>query len=480
MADPIVVLHVDGDSEFLAHTAETLQREDERLRVVSETAVTAALDHLQTGAESIDCVLSAYRTADGDGVSFLETVRAEHETIPFVLLVGEGSEAIASRAMHAGVTDYVHKDEDDALAYLARRIGRAVEDARVEARIETNRHRFLQLADHLEEVVWMMDPVFDEVLYVNRAFEETWGVSRNDIGGSLASHLGRIHPDDREAVREAMVRQVEQLEEGETEPVEYSFRIGGPDEGVQWIESTSFPILDRVGDVDAVGGVSRDVTERVEREHQLEARVEQLDQASSFISHDLRNILNVAEGYLDLYRDTDDPADLESVGDAFERMKEVIADMLQLVELDPSPTELVRRPISGPVRAAWETVDTREAKLEIVEDGEFEMSESHIRSMFENLVRNAVGHGGADVTVRVGTLPDGFYVEDTGRGIPRDDRERVFEHGFSTGYGGTGTGLTIVKRIAEQHGWTVRVTESEEGGARFEFGTDTGPDTVSG
>jgi signal transduction histidine kinase len=264
------------------------------------------------------------------------------------------------------------------------------------------------------------------------------------------------------------------------EPVEYSFRIGGPDERVRWIESVSFPILDPFGDVDAVGGISRDVTERVEREQRLKARVEQLDQASSFISHDLRNLLNVAEGNLSLYRDTDDPATLKSVGNALERMKEVITDMLQLVELDPSPTELVRRPISGPVRAAWETVDTRESRLEIVEDGEFEMSESHVQSMFENLVRNAVGHGGADVTVRVGTLPDGFYVEDTGTGIPPDDREQVFEHGFSTGYGGTGTGLTIVKRIAEQHGWTVRVTEGEEGGARFEFGTDNGPDTAPG
>lgn len=483
MSESIGVLHVDGDPEFRAPAAEALRRENERFRIHSETGVAAAMDRLDAAGSAVDCVVSSYRTSDGDGVTFLETVRADHGDLPFVLFVGDGSEAIAARAMHAGVTDYVRKDREGALAYLARRIVRAVEESRADARVETNRHRFLQLADRLEEVVWMMDPSFGEVLYMNRAFEEVWDVSRNDMGSSLSAHLERIHPEDRGTVREAMERQVTRLGEDEVEPVEYSFRLGDSQGDVQWIESVSFPLLDRVGNVEAVGGISRDVTGRVERERRLEARIEQLDQASSFISHDLKNHLNVAEGSLDLYRGSGDPSDLDTIGDALARMKAVIDDMLQLVELDPTPPDLVPRVLSEPARAAWETVDTREARLEVVSDGEFEMSASHVRSMFENLFRNAVGHGGADVTVRVGTSPDGFYVEDTGRGIPADRYEAVFEHGFSTGYGGTGTGLTIVKRVAEQHGWSVGLGESEEGGARFEFTVrtpaGTGSDTAS-
>jgi signal transduction histidine kinase len=78
------------------------------------------------------------------------------------------------------------------------------------------------------------------------------------------------------------------------------------------------------------------------------------------------------------------------------------------------------------------------------------------------------------VTVEVGSLPaddgsvTGFYVADDGPGIPEDDRERVFEPGHTTG-GGTGFGLPIVARIAEAHGWSVTVTDSETGGARFEI-----------
>ncbi|AKH97015.1 sensor histidine kinase [Halanaeroarchaeum sulfurireducens] len=92
-----------------------------------------------------------------------------------------------------------------------------------------------------------------------------------------------------------------------------------------------------------------------------------------------------------------------------------------------------------------------------------------LQTLFENLFRNAVGHGGFDVTVRVQPLPDGFLVEDTGSGISMDLREEVMEHGFTTGYSGTGIGLTIVQRIAEDHDWCVSLGVSSEGGARFEF-----------
>jgi signal transduction histidine kinase len=50
-------------------------------------------------------------------------------------------------------------------------------------------------------------------------------------------------------------------------------------------------------------------------------------------------------------------------------------------------------------------------------------------------------------------------------------REEIFETGYSTREEGTGFGLNIVERIVEAHGWEIRVTESESGGARFEIQT---------
>jgi signal transduction histidine kinase len=118
-------------------------------------------------------------------------------------------------------------------------------------------------------------------------------------------------------------------------------------------------------------------------------------------------------------------------------------------------------------------IDSRSARLSI-EDCTVTGDAGQLRALFENLFRNAIGHGGDDVTVRVGPVENGFYVEDTGKGIPLQDRDRVFEHGFTTGYGGSGVGLTIVRRIATAHGLDVSLSESEEGGARFEFRESVG------
>lgn len=95
--------------------------------------------------------------------------------------------------------------------------------------------------------------------------------------------------------------------------------------------------------------------------------------------------------------------------------------------------------------------------------------ESRLRQVFENLIRNSIEHGGGDVTVRVGELADGFYVEDDGPGIPSGERERIFEAGHSTGEDSTGFGLSIVKEIVEAHGWQISATEGAAGGARFEI-----------
>ncbi|WP_152039615.1 PAS domain S-box protein [Salinigranum salinum] len=79
------------------------------------------------------------------------------------------------------------------------------------------------------------------------------------------------------------------------------------------------------------------------------------------------------------------------------------------------------------------------------------------------------------VTVTVGDLEGGFYVEDDGPGIPAAERERVLEVGYSRADDGIGFGLGIVEEIAAEHGWALTITDGTAGGARFEL---TGVDTA--
>ena len=66
-----------------------------------------------------------------------------------------------------------------------------------------------------------------------------------------------------------------------------------------------------------------------------------------------------------------------------------------------------------------------------------------------------------------------ILVQDTGSGIPEADRETIFQPFFrvdksrSRAYGGVGLGLTLVRKIVELHGGTIRIAESGEGGTTF-------------
>jgi len=154
-----------------------------------------------------------------------------------------------------------------------------------------------------------------------------------------------------------------------------------------------------------------------EREAELEAQNERLEQFASMVSHDLRNPLSVASGNLELYRETGEESRLETIDTALTRIQELITDLTSLARygIPDENHELVS--VSEVARDAWELIDTRSATLS-TEPCTVTGDASQITTLFENLFRNAVGHGGPDVTVRVGPLENGFYVEDTGDGIP--------------------------------------------------------------
>ncbi|RDZ97820.1 two-component system sensor histidine kinase/response regulator, partial [Haloferax sp. Atlit-6N] len=184
-----------------------------------------------------------------------------------------------------------------------------------------------------------------------------------------------------------------------------------------------------------------------ERERELTRQNARLEEFASVVSHDLRNPLNVAEGRLELAMEFcgDEQArdQLTQVAGAHERMADLIEDLLTLARdrettLDPTPIQF--EPF---VRTSWRNVDTGAATLVVDDDGTITGDESQLRQLFENLFRNAVEHGGPDVTVRVGTFQNGFYVADDGDGVPEDERDHVFEYGYSTSQSGTGFGLSI-------------------------------------
>ena len=85
----VSVLHVDDEAAFTDLVATFLEREDERLAVVTEQSAADGLAALDGG--DIDCIVSDYQMPGTDGIEFLEAVREEHPDLPFILFTDRKS-----------------------------------------------------------------------------------------------------------------------------------------------------------------------------------------------------------------------------------------------------------------------------------------------------------------------------------------------------------------------------------------------------
>jgi len=345
--------------------------------------------------------------------------------------------------------------------------------------------RYQTLIENASDVVFVVD-ADATVSYVSPAIEHVLGVSAETAVGEDAIEF--VHPDDRTELRAELDVLLE--EPGRTRRFEFRLQ----DAAGSWctLEGIGRNLLDNRF-VEGVVVNARDVTDRKARERELERQNERLEEFASVVSHDLRNPLEVARSHLELVREGHDGASLDDVERAHDRMETMIENVLALAR-EGRRVETTEPVALGTVaRAAWETVETDGATLEIVDDGTVAADPPRLQRLFENLFRNAVEHAGgppvADAsvdrgsarrrapaggagapTVRLGTLADerGFYVADDGPGLPETDDD-LFAFGATTSDDGTGFGLAIVDGIAEAHGWDVRATEADGGGARFEI-----------
>jgi len=225
---------------------------------------------------------------------------------------------------------------------------------------------------------------------------------------------------------------------------------------------------------DSIGRVFQihDITDQKTRELELERRNRQLDQFASVVSHDLRNPLSVASGSLELARRTGDSDHFDRVERAHERMHGLIEQVLSLSR-DEEEMELQAHPFEELTRTAWAHVDTKEATLTVDATEEIVADRDQLLQLLENAFRNSVEHAGSDCRISVRTVHespgsdpavDGFMISDDGRGIPPDERESLFDQGYTTEADGTGLGLAIIERITRAHDWSIRATEGPEGG----------------
>ena len=334
----------------------------------------------------------------------------------------------------------------------------------------TERERRKQQLEEYETVLKALSDavyVIDEdgrFTYINDEFVELVGYDRETIIGNTPSLI-----KDEEAV-EMAERQLGRLlsEEGpETATFEVTIH---PRDGDPAVCEDHMGVIPYEGNTfNGSVGTLRDVTEAKERTRELERQNDRLEEFASVVSHDLRNPLRTAAGRLELAQQECDSTHLDDIADALDRSQALIDDLLTLARGGDTVGSTEAVSVPAQVKECWQVVLDNDATLDIKGDQTVTADRSRLQQLLENLLANAVEHGGPNVTVSVGSLATGFYVADDGAGIPEKEHDSVFEAGYSTAEDGTGFGLRIVKQIVDAHGWEIEVVESHGGGARFEI-----------
>ena len=262
--ESIKVLHVDDEPDFTDVAKAFIEREDDRFSVETATSAAAGLERLAD--TDYDCIVSDYDMPGQSGIEFLESVRADHPDLPFVLYTGKGSEEVASDAFSAGATDYLQKGTGtDDYELLANRIRNAVEQCRSKQQAVETEQRLQTIAEHTNDVLWQFSADWTDLLFVNSAYEEIWGRSMAELSDQPKSFLEGTHPEDRPAVKDGMDR----LSAGDSVDIEY--RVNGGEDFQRWIWVQGEPVFDDSGEVESVVGFARDITERKRREQALSA-----------------------------------------------------------------------------------------------------------------------------------------------------------------------------------------------------------------
>ncbi len=356
--------------------------------------------------------------------------------------------------------------------------------------LRDSRAKYQILVENQNDLVVKVDPD-GRFLYVSPSYCETFGKTEAELLGQ--QFLPLVHTDDRAATAAGM----QKLHRPPHEI--YIEQRALTRDGWRWLAWSDRAVLGPDGEVAAIVGVGRDITERRELEEQLRQsqKMQAVGQLAGGVAHDFNNLLQAMQGHLDLAAEdlpADSPVreDLAVVRRSTERAAELTRQLLAFSRqqvLRPAVLD-VDAVVSGlaPLleRLLGEAVTLR--LVPSAEPARVRADRGQLEQVLMNLCVNARdaidGSGTITVTTVTRTLDAedcqehegvtpgrhaGLSVRDDGRGISDTIRDHLFEPFFTTkGVGaGTGLGLATVYGIVRQHGGLVEVESGDGPGASF-------------
>ncbi len=294
------------------------------------------------------------------------------------------------------------------------------------------------------------------IVYANEAFESVTGFGKHELSELEGLEL-LIHPEDRDFVS----KKYREVESGISRAEDISFRIVTKSGEVRWV-TVRLVRIDYDGKP-AVASTALDTTRIHILTDELRRKSEHLSLLNKMLRHDILNDLTVIRAAIELK----DEKLLETALSKIDRISRMIYEVKNLemagdVRKEINLTEVVRE-----IAATFREMAEIDLDLEDVTV----LANENVRTVVFNLINNAIKHSGRDdVKISVETYAENGWgvlvVRDNGKGIPDELKEKIFEEGFSAGYG-TGLGLFIVKKMVELYGGSIEVRDNEPSGAMF-------------
>ncbi|HEX7086795.1 MAG TPA: ATP-binding protein [Vicinamibacterales bacterium] len=481
MAHAATILVVDDDPgvavlqrrvlERMGHQVLVAGRPGEALRCLEQHAVALMLLDQQLPGE--------------DGLTFFGRLQDLGVDVPVILVTGHSDLALATRALRAGVRDFVVKSPDY-LGYLPDAVARVLGQVAIERQLDESQAKLTAVIASARDAIVVAD-ARGRITLVNPAAEQMFRCAEPDAAGQpLARFLPELGAGGG----------------GETLPATMpaSLELGRRADGELFpVEATISPV--EGGGTRSYTAIVRDVTDRRRLETELlhAQRLEALGRLAGGIAHDFNNLLTVISGYTELLLGELEPESrlrepiglIRQAGDhaaaltrqllAFSRRQAVQPSHLDLNLVVSNLARMLQRVIGEDIEL---TIELAPGVLHVRAD------QRQVEQVLMNLTvnaRDAMPRGGqlriatAEVALsenEAGRLlpaaPAGRYVcltvRDTGCGMDARTRARIFEPFFTTkDVGkGTGLGLSTVYGIVTQADGHLHVASEPGRGTTFE------------
>ncbi len=447
--------------------------------------------------QHFDIAIVDFNLSDGNGLEVVDVIGTQ---APVIFVTGQGDQKTAVEAMKAGVYDYLIKDtQRQYLDQLPVTIDNAISHRQAESRL-----REVEL--EIEKLMWVVSKTDNSMAianakglieWVNEGFERMTGYASEEVVGTHGDDLLLDGVSGLNPASEHFQLLVETKKS-----IIYETKNYNKNGREFWVLTTITPILDTDGEIHRIIAIDSDVTEqkRIEQEllvakQKAEALAKTKEEFLANMSHEIRTPMNAIIGMSQLLKDTplndEQETYLKSLEFASENLMNIISDVLDLSKLEAGKVVLESIPFD--LKKLLDGIENMfrfkatEKKIGFKFEGDEALADEYLgdpgklNQILLNLLSNAVKFTAkGEVKLSVKVLEGDkdlhricFEVTDTGIGIPEENFANIFEsfkQASSTTtreFGGTGLGLTIVKRLVEQMKGEITVKSETGKGASF-------------